>query len=55
MRPCSEGVSTVCGRLEQLAQLPEACVHLIYTPPMPPFHSNRNDEVFWGEIKEEYL
>ena len=40
-----------CGdNLEQLAKLPDACVDLIYID--PPFNSNRNYEVFWGESKE---
>jgi hypothetical protein len=40
-----------CGdNLEQLAKLPDACVDLIYI--YPPFNSNRNYEVFCGEIKE---
>jgi len=39
-----------CGdNLEQLKKLPEACVDLIYID--PPFNSNRNYEVFWGETK----
>lgn len=41
-----------CGdNLEQLKKLPPACVDLIYID--PPFHSNRNYEVFWGETKEK--
>jgi hypothetical protein len=41
-----------CGdNLEQLAKLPDACVDLIYID--PPFNSNRNYEVFWGETKEQ--
>ncbi len=41
-----------CGdNLEQLAKLPENCVDLIYID--PPFNSNRNYEVFWGETKEK--
>jgi hypothetical protein len=41
-----------CGdNLEQLAKLPAACVDLIYID--PPFSSNRNYEVFWGESKEK--
>src|SRR5205809_1968937 len=37
-----------CGdNLEQLRKLPDACVDLIYID--PPFNSNRNYEVFWGE------
>ena len=40
-----------CGdNLEQLGKLPDACVDLIYID--PPFNSNRNYEVFWGETKE---
>jgi DNA modification methylase len=40
-----------CGdNLEQLEKLPDACVDLIYID--PPFNSNRNYEVFWGETKE---
>ena len=43
-----------CGdNLEQLAQLPDACVDLIYID--PPFNSNRNYEVFWGETMQEIL
>lgn len=39
-----------CGdRLEQLKQLPDACVDLIYID--PPFNSNCNYEVFWAETK----
>ena len=41
-----------CGdNLEQLGKLPSACVDLIYID--PPFNSNRNYEVFWGETKEK--
>jgi DNA modification methylase len=41
-----------CGdHLEQLQKLPAACVDLIYID--PPFNSNRNYEVFWGETKEK--
>jgi len=37
-----------CGdNLEQLAKLPDACIDLVYID--PPFNSNRNYEVFWGE------
>jgi hypothetical protein len=49
-----------CGdNLEQLAKLRDACVDLIYIDPAlvsevePPFNSNRNYEVFWGETKEK--
>ena len=41
-----------CGDcLQQLTRLPDACVDLIYID--PPFNSNRNYEVFWGEGKEK--
>ena len=41
-----------CGdNLEQLQKLPAACVDLIYID--PPFNSNRNSEVFWGETMEK--
>ncbi len=41
-----------CGDcLEQLKNLPDNCVDLIYID--PPFNSNRNYEVFWGETKEK--
>ena len=41
-----------CGdNLDQLARLPAQCVDLIYID--PPFNSNRNYEVFWGETKEK--
>lgn len=41
-----------CGDcLEKLADLPDNCVDLIYID--PPFNSNRNYEVFWGETKEK--
>src|SRR2546421_11459828 len=36
---------------EQRRKLPEKCVALIYIA--PPFNSNRNYEVFWGETKEK--
>ena len=40
-----------CGdNLEQLRKLPDACIDLVYID--PPFNSNRNYEVFWGETKE---
>jgi len=40
-----------CGdNLEQLRKLPDGCVDLIYID--PPFNSNRNYEVFWGERQE---
>ncbi|HNQ22441.1 MAG TPA: DNA methyltransferase [Phycisphaerae bacterium] len=41
-----------CGdNLEQLPKLPDKCVDLIYID--PPFNSNRDYEVFWGETKEK--
>ncbi|MBU0719634.1 MAG: hypothetical protein KJ749_15425 [Planctomycetes bacterium] len=41
-----------CGDcLDQLRELPEACVDLIYID--PPFNSNQDYEVFWGETKEK--
>src|SRR5437763_5843566 len=41
-----------CGdNLDQLRKFPAACVDLIYID--PPFNSNRNYEVFWGETKEK--
>ena len=41
-----------CGDcLEQLKKLPAACVDLICID--PPFNSNRNYEVFWGETMEK--
>ena len=40
-----------CGDcLEQLRKFPAKCVDLIYID--PPFNSNRNYEVFWGEARE---
>lgn len=41
-----------CGDcLEKLRALPDGCVDLIYID--PPFNSNRNYEVFWGERQEK--
>jgi DNA modification methylase len=41
-----------CGdNLDQLPKLPDKCIDLIYID--PPFNSNRNYEVFWGETKEK--
>ena len=41
-----------CGdNLEQLKKLPGECVDLVYID--PPFNSNRNYEVFWGETREK--
>jgi DNA modification methylase len=39
-----------CGdNLDQLRKFSAACVDLIYID--PPFNSNRNYEVFWGETR----
>jgi len=39
-----------CGdNLKKLRTLPDKCVDLVYID--PPFSSNRNYEVFWGETK----
>jgi DNA modification methylase len=41
-----------CGdNLDQLPKLPAACIDLIYID--PPFNSNQDYEVFWGETKEK--
>ncbi|OHB62502.1 MAG: hypothetical protein A2Y76_05220 [Planctomycetes bacterium RBG_13_60_9] len=41
-----------CGdNLDQLKRLPDQCVDLVYID--PPFNSNHNYEVFWGETKEK--
>jgi site-specific DNA-methyltransferase (adenine-specific) len=41
-----------CGdNLVQLKKLPDGCIDLIYID--PPFNSNRNYEVFWGETREK--
>jgi len=41
-----------CGdNLDQLKKFPDGCIDLIYID--PPFNSNRNYEVFWGETKEK--
>jgi DNA modification methylase len=41
-----------CGdNIDRLKNLPDACVDFIYID--PPFNSNRNYEVFWGETKEK--
>jgi len=41
-----------CGdNLVQLKKLPDASIDLIYID--PPFNSNRNYEVFWGETREK--
>jgi len=41
-----------CGdSLDKLREYPAHCVDLIYID--PPFNSNRNYEVFWGEAQEK--
>lgn len=41
-----------CGDcLDQLKKIPDECIDLVYID--PPFNSNRNYEVFWGERKEK--
>ena len=41
-----------CGdNIDPLRRQPDASIHLIYID--PPFNSNRNYEVFWGEAKEK--
>ena len=41
-----------CGdNLSKLRELPDACIDLVYID--PPFNSNRNYEVFWGDTKEK--
>jgi len=41
-----------CGdNLDQLKKLRDRCIDLIYID--PPFNSNRNYEVFWGETREK--
>ncbi|NQS98620.1 MAG: site-specific DNA-methyltransferase [candidate division Zixibacteria bacterium] len=41
-----------CGDcLKHLKNLPDDCIDLIYID--PPFNSNRNYEVFWGDTKEK--
>src|SRR5438552_1488995 len=49
--PTQTGVIYCGDCLQQLPRLPEACIDLIYID--PPFNSNRNYEVFWGETKEK--
>jgi hypothetical protein len=40
-----------CGdNLDQLPKLPDGCLDLICID--PPFNSNRNYEVFWGETSQ---
>lgn len=41
-----------CGdNIEQLRKFPDGCIDLVYID--PPFNSNRNYEVFWGETQEK--
>lgn len=41
-----------CGdNIQKLRELPDECIDLIYID--PPFNSNRNYEVFWGDSKEK--
>ncbi len=47
---CDTGVHYCGDNLERLAQLPSECVDLIYLD--PPFFSNRNYEVIWGDEAE---
>jgi DNA methylase len=52
MSPVVDTSVIYCGDcLDQLRRLPDGCVDLIYID--PPFNSNRNYEVFWGETKEK--
>jgi DNA modification methylase len=54
-RPPVAGTATqtiYCGdNLEKLRTLPDECVDLVYIN--PPFNSNRNYEVFWGDTREK--
>ena len=49
--PPSPAAVSLRSALDQLRKLPDACVNLITID--PPFNSNRNCEVFWGETKEK--
>lgn len=41
-----------CGdNIDQLKKLPDDCIDLIYID--PPFNSNQDYEIFWGETKEK--
>ena len=41
-----------CGDcLQKLQKLPDGCIDLIYID--PPFNSNRNYEMFWGDTREK--
>jgi len=52
-RPASIDTAVIyCGdNLDHLRKMPDGCVDLVYID--PPFNSNRNYEVFWGETKEK--
>lgn len=52
-RPAHFDTSVIyCGdNLDELRNLPDGCIDLIYID--PPFNSNRNYEVFWGETREK--
>jgi len=47
----ASALADASGLCQQLKKLPGGSVDLITMD--PPFHSNRNDEVFWGETKEK--
>ena len=49
--PPSPTAVSLRSALDQLRKLPDACVDRITIA--PPFNSNRNYEVFWGETKEK--
>jgi DNA modification methylase len=52
MSPVVDTSVIYCGDcLDRLRELPDGCVDLIYID--PPFNSNRNYEVFWGEAREQ--
>jgi DNA modification methylase len=41
-----------CGDcLDELKRLPDGSIDLVYLD--PPFNSNRNYEVFWGDTREQ--
>jgi len=51
-KPAVDTEIIYCGNnLDKLPELPDRCADLIYID--PPFNSNRNYEVFWGESKEK--
>jgi DNA modification methylase len=52
MTPMIQTQLIYCGdNLQKLKELPDRCVDLIYID--PPFNSNRNYEVFWGDTQEK--